>query len=148
MDVITALKALTIWPAWQHYEEKTKGSIEVGKLADFVILSRDPTKGDPNTIDQIKVTETVKEGATIFKLTAEEQRKADLMHRPGRDGSDAFNRFLTAAAVYRDAEQLPAYLRQPGTLAYFRNAPHDRICLGRSMDDLVLAMIGGDGPAR
>jgi len=63
VDVITALKAMTIWPAWQHYEEKAKGSIEVGKLADFAILSRDPTKGDPNTIDRITVTETVRRGS-------------------------------------------------------------------------------------
>ena len=43
VDVMTALKAMTIWPAWQHFEEADKGSIEVGKLADFVILSDDPT---------------------------------------------------------------------------------------------------------
>jgi hypothetical protein len=57
VDVVTALKAMTIWPAWQHHAEASKGSIEVGKLADLVILSRDPTQGDPNTIDQIQVTE-------------------------------------------------------------------------------------------
>lgn len=44
VDVVTALKAMTIWPAWQHYEEKSKGSIEAAKLADFVILSR-PARG-------------------------------------------------------------------------------------------------------
>jgi len=70
VDVITALKSMTIWSAYQHFEEKTKGSIEVGKLADFVILSDDPTAVDPETIDQIKVTETIKEGRTIFVLTA------------------------------------------------------------------------------
>ena len=43
VDVITALKAMTIWPAYHHFEEKTKGSLEVGKLADFAILSKDPT---------------------------------------------------------------------------------------------------------
>ena len=94
VDVITALKAMTIWPAWQHYEETTKGSIEVGKLADFVILSRDPTKGDVNTIDTIKVTETIKEGSTVFALTAEEQRKADLMLKPDGRGDTAFARFV------------------------------------------------------
>jgi predicted amidohydrolase YtcJ len=70
VDVITALKAMTIWAAWQKFEEGTKGSLEPGKLADFAILSRDPTTGDPTTIDRIKVTETVKEGKTIFRLAA------------------------------------------------------------------------------
>lgn len=68
VDVITALKAMTIWPAYHHFEEKTKGSLEPGKLADFAILSKDPTKVEPSTIADIKVTETVKEGKTIFKL--------------------------------------------------------------------------------
>lgn len=98
VDVITALKAMTLWPAWQHYEEKTKGSIEAGKLADFVILSRDPTQGDPNTIDQIKVTETIKEGNTIYALTAETQRKADLTIRPDAKGNNAFASALNAMA--------------------------------------------------
>jgi predicted amidohydrolase YtcJ len=70
VDVITALKAMTIWPAWQHFEEKTKGAIETGKLADFVILDKDPTAIDPETLDQIKVVETIKEGTTVFQLTS------------------------------------------------------------------------------
>jgi predicted amidohydrolase YtcJ len=68
VDVITALKAMTIWPAYQHFEEQSKGSLEVGKLADFVILSKDPTKVEPTTIADIQVTETVKEGRTVFRL--------------------------------------------------------------------------------
>jgi hypothetical protein len=68
VDVITALKAMTIWPAYHQFEEKTKGSLESGKLADFAILSKDPTAVVPSTIADIKVTETVKEGKTIFRL--------------------------------------------------------------------------------
>jgi predicted amidohydrolase YtcJ len=68
VDVITGLKAMTIWPAYQIFEEKTKGSLEVGKLADFVILSKDPTKVEPATIADIKVTETIKEGKTVFRI--------------------------------------------------------------------------------
>ena len=66
---MTALKAMTIWSAYQHFEEKTKGSIEVGKLADLVILSQDPTRVDPENIDQIRVLETIKEGKTIYRRT-------------------------------------------------------------------------------
>jgi predicted amidohydrolase YtcJ len=68
VDVITALKAMTIWPAYHHFEEKTKGSLEVGKFADFAILSKDPTAVRPTTIADIKVAETIKEGKTIFRL--------------------------------------------------------------------------------
>jgi predicted amidohydrolase YtcJ len=34
------MKSITMWSAIQHFEEATKGSIEVGKLADSVILDR------------------------------------------------------------------------------------------------------------
>ena len=44
------------------------GSLERGKLADFAILSKDPTVVEPSTIADIEVTETVKEGKTIFRL--------------------------------------------------------------------------------
>jgi hypothetical protein len=53
-------------PDWQHFEEATKGSLEPGKLADLVILSANPAKVDPETIDQIKVLETIKEGKIIY----------------------------------------------------------------------------------
>ena len=76
VDVMTAVKAMTIWPAWQHFEENTKGSIEVGKLADFVILDKDPTSVDPETIDTIKVTETIKEGVTVFALADSKKENA------------------------------------------------------------------------
>lgn len=67
VDVMTALKAMTIWPAYQHFEEASKGSIEPGKLADFVILSADPTAVDPETLDTLKVMQTVKKGKVIYR---------------------------------------------------------------------------------
>ena len=77
VDVMTALKAMTIWPAWQHFEEKQKGSLEVGKLADFVVLSQDPTAVDPKTLDQLKVTETIKEGQTVYRMAASQAVSPD-----------------------------------------------------------------------
>ena len=146
VDVITALKAMTIWPAWQHYEEKAKGSIEVGKLADFAILSRDPTKGDPNTIDRITVTETVKEGVTVFALTLEEQRKAKLMSRPGADGSDAFGRAMQAMALHRELDRLPGFMKTPAIRQVLVPAAHDASCLGPLFGEMAAAMVAGGAP--
>jgi predicted amidohydrolase YtcJ len=67
VDPLTALKAMTIWPAYQYFEEKTKGSITVGKLADFVVLSGNPLTVDRSTIADLKVLETIKEGTSIYR---------------------------------------------------------------------------------
>ena len=67
VPVATALKALTIWPAWQHFEEKSKGTIEVGKIADFVILSDNPMTVPQEQLADLKVLETIKEGVSIYK---------------------------------------------------------------------------------
>lgn len=63
---LVALKAQTIWAAYQHFEEKNKGSIEVGKLADFTVLDQNPLKVDPLQIASIKVLETIKEGHSVY----------------------------------------------------------------------------------
>ncbi|WP_029158469.1 amidohydrolase [Comamonas testosteroni] len=67
---LIAVKAHTLWSAFQHFEEKSKGSIEVGKLADLVLLDRNPLKGDPLKIAEIKVVETIKEGKTVYRREA------------------------------------------------------------------------------
>lgn len=53
--------------AYLYFEEKTKDSIEPGKLADLVILDRNPLQNDPIAIKDIKVVETIKEGKTVWK---------------------------------------------------------------------------------
>ncbi len=65
------LKALTEWAAIQHFEEGEKGTLSPGKLADLVILDRNPLTGDPLTIHQIQVMQTIKEGVTVYR--SEEQ---------------------------------------------------------------------------
>jgi len=64
---LEALKAITINAAYQYREEKFKGSLENGKIADLVILDQNPLKVDPMAIKDIKVVETVKDGKTIYK---------------------------------------------------------------------------------
>lgn len=141
VDVITALKAMTIWPAWQHFEEDQKGSIETGKLADLVILSDDPTAVDPETLDQLKVVETIKEGSTVFKL---EENAAEVAKRidPARNESygAAFSRFLQAAASHRDFLALPEKMRTPVALKLMSKSPHQKACLSSVMSDLASAM--------
>ena len=62
-----ALKCITINSAYQHKTEKIKGSIAVGKLADFVVLSDNPLTIDPMKIKDIEVLKTIKEGKVIFE---------------------------------------------------------------------------------
>jgi predicted amidohydrolase YtcJ len=69
LDPMDALKAMTIWPAYQHFEESTKGSLEVGKLADMVILDKNPLTIEPSEIVNINVLETIKEGSSVFVKT-------------------------------------------------------------------------------
>jgi urease alpha subunit len=49
------LKAITAWAAEQYGEQENKGTLEVGKLADLVILERDPLQVAPNAIKNINV---------------------------------------------------------------------------------------------
>ena len=58
---------MTLWAAYQHFEEKTKGSLEVGKLADFVILSDNPLTIEPAQLADLTVVETIKEGKTVYR---------------------------------------------------------------------------------
>jgi hypothetical protein len=63
-----ALKAMTINAAYQHFEENTKGTIEVGKLADLVILSKNPLDMPINTLLDLEVVATYSRGKEIFSL--------------------------------------------------------------------------------
>ena len=145
VDVITALKAMTIWPAWQHYEEASKGSIEVGKLADFVILSRDPTKGDANTIDRILVSETIKEGRSVFTLGAQDSRRAGVPMQPTEAGEGGgFQRFLAGAAAYRDTTRGPWPLQASLRLLPTARQVHDAACVSGFLGELSAAMLAGE----
>jgi predicted amidohydrolase YtcJ len=61
-----ALQAITIWSAYQHFEEETKGSLEVGKLADLIVLDKNPTKVSVDEIKDIQVIQTIKSGQLVY----------------------------------------------------------------------------------
>ena len=66
VTVDQALTIATINGAYASHEENLKGSITAGKLADFVVLEKDPHDVDPDQIINIKVNRTVIGGKTVF----------------------------------------------------------------------------------
>ena len=62
-----ALQSITSWSAYQHFEEDQKGTLQEGKLADMVILDKNPLKISPTEIKEIVVLETIKEGISVYK---------------------------------------------------------------------------------
>lgn len=63
---LDALKAMTIHAAYQHFEESIKGSIEVGKQADFVVLDRDPLTIAVDEIKNIQILQTINDDQLIY----------------------------------------------------------------------------------
>ena len=70
VDVQTALEAVTANAAFQYFEERDKGTLSPGKRADLVILDRDPLAVPPEELRDIRVLETWKDGAAIFRREA------------------------------------------------------------------------------
>jgi predicted amidohydrolase YtcJ len=66
VPVYIALKSITAWAAYQAFEENLKGTLKEGKLADFVILDKNPLKIEPMQLANLKVMSTIKEGKTIY----------------------------------------------------------------------------------
>jgi len=61
-----ALQGMTIWAAMANFEEKSKGSLEVGKDADFIILSQDLMSVPEENILNTFVTATYVNGEKVF----------------------------------------------------------------------------------
>ena len=62
-----ALRGMTIWAAKGNFEEKEKGSLEVGKFADFIILDQDIIKAAPADLLKTKVLSTYVNGEKVYQ---------------------------------------------------------------------------------
>ena len=66
ISVMDAIKLVTINSAYQSFEENTRGSITKGKIADFVILDKNPLTVDKSTIKDIKILKTIKNDKVVY----------------------------------------------------------------------------------
>lgn len=71
IDVLSALKGITINAAHQYYREDSLGSISVGKMADFVILDENPLTVDADHLKDIQVSTTIVAGKTVYSSNTE-----------------------------------------------------------------------------
>jgi predicted amidohydrolase YtcJ len=62
-----ALRGMTIWAAQSNFEENEKGSIEVGKMADFVVLNVDLMQASFEQLLSAKVIQTICAGEVVYK---------------------------------------------------------------------------------
>jgi hypothetical protein len=67
LNRVEALRGMTIWAARSNFEEQEKGSIEVGKFADFVILDQDLMKAKGADLPHIKVLKTFINGEKVYE---------------------------------------------------------------------------------
>ena len=66
VSVYTALQGITVYGAYQYHEEHCKGTLETGKTADMVILSRNPLDCPADDIHNIRILKTIKAGRDIY----------------------------------------------------------------------------------
>lgn len=66
ISIEEAIRAVTIYPAWQMFAEEEIGSLEVGKKADFIIVDQNPLQTDFEDIHKIKVVQTYVNGQKVY----------------------------------------------------------------------------------
>ncbi|MHA1581495.1 MAG: amidohydrolase [Candidatus Baldrarchaeia archaeon] len=67
LSVEEALRAYTRGSAYAAFEEEIKGSIEIGKLADMTVLTKNPFKTSPKNIRDIRIFMTIVDGKLLYK---------------------------------------------------------------------------------
>lgn len=69
-----ALKGMTIWAAYANFEDTVKGSIEMGKFADFTVLEEDIMKIPQDSIPGVKALATFIDGVKVYELKSDTKR--------------------------------------------------------------------------
>lgn len=110
VPVMDALKAMTLWPAQQYGEERAKGSLEPGKVADLVILSDDPVSIDPDKIAEIEVMETIKDGNSVYEAPPGGKKKA-MLDWPSRRYNHALHEMFKQVYIMQRMERIPVVYR-------------------------------------
>ncbi len=67
ISVLDALKGVTVYAAYQYFEEAEKGTLSVGKRADMVLLERNPLQVDVSELRQIQILTTFKDGVPVYQ---------------------------------------------------------------------------------
>jgi predicted amidohydrolase YtcJ len=67
VDVMTALRGLTVAPAFAAFQENDRGSLTVGQYADLTVLSEDPRTMPANALHDLRVQLTIVSGRTVFR---------------------------------------------------------------------------------
>ena len=67
ISVSQALRILSTYGAYAGFEEKTRGTLEPGKLADLVVLSDDPLSIPPARLKDLKIDATIIDGAVRYE---------------------------------------------------------------------------------
>ena len=69
MTSVQALKAMTIWAAYAQFDEENKGSIEVGKSADFIVTNENLTTMYKPYLPDVKIVSTYLGGQKVYDIT-------------------------------------------------------------------------------
>lgn len=66
ISLLDAVKSYTVWPAYSSFEESTKGTIEKGKFADMIVISKDIFNSDSKDLLETKVLRTIINGKIVY----------------------------------------------------------------------------------
>ena len=118
--------------------------MEVGKLADLVVLSEDPTAVDPETLADIKVVETIKEGQSVYQASPQLQKKTDMTWPGGTQA--AFEDTMKEIFVEHRLGRLPEAYRTGAMRARIASDFED--CLaGVALSEIMVPDAGGEAMA-